>query len=184
MSDIRQWMDVAATLCEASEPTPDTDRVVVFHGGRDFDHVDPKKFGTGEPGGIRPLGKGLYGGLAVTPDDLHSAIEIAKHYARKYGGRTPMIHGFEAQLPSKIKHLSYDTQGWARTGGPSWEAEALPWRPTVGANRAKEIAFVDPTLLHRIGKWSVDVPTDQIIHELQGLFESKTAMREIIDALP
>jgi hypothetical protein len=34
---------------------------------------------------------------------MHSAIELAKVYAKKYGGKNPTIHGFEAQLPSKIK---------------------------------------------------------------------------------
>jgi hypothetical protein len=144
--------------------------VMVFHGGKDFDQIDVKKFGTGEPGGIRPLGKGLYGGLAVTPDDVHSAIEIAKVYARKYGGKTPTIHGFEAQLPNKIKNLGYDNRGWARTGGTSWEAEALPWRPAVNSNTAKEISVVDPSLLRKIGKWPADTPTEQIERALNHLW--------------
>jgi hypothetical protein len=141
-------------------------RVIVFHGGKDFDQIDPMKFGTGEPGGIRPLGKGLYGGLVVTPDDMRSAIELAKVYAIKYGGRTPTVHGFEAHLPSKIKNLAYDNRGWARTGGTSWEAEALPWRPTAADNTAKEIAVVDPKLLRKIGKWPADTPTEQIIGDV------------------
>lgn len=160
--DLRRWI----RLVEEGEES-DNHRVVVFHGGRDFEQIDPKKFGTGEPGNIRPLGKGLYGGLAVNPEDMHSAIEIAKVYARKYGGKTPTIHAFEADLPSKIKNLAYDNSGWARTGGAtrgtSWEAEALPWRPTANASQAKEIAFVDTTMLRRIGKWPADTPTEQIM---------------------
>lgn len=157
-SDLRHWI----RLVEEGEDTG-THRVIVFHGGKAFDQIDPKKFGTGEPGGIRPLGKGLYGGLAVTPDDMHSAIEVAKVYARKYGGKTPTIHAFEAQLPSKIKNLGYDNPGWARSGGTSWEAEALPWRPSAEASRAKEISVLDPAMLHRIGQWPAETPTEQII---------------------
>jgi hypothetical protein len=137
-------------------------RIVMFHGGRDFDAIDPRRFGSGEPGGIRPLGKGLYGGLAVTPDDLRSAIELSKIYAKKYGRSSPTIHAFEASVSDKILNLGYD-HGWTRTGGPGWEAEALPWSPSADAPKAKEIAFVDPSALRRIGKWPADTPTDQIV---------------------
>ena len=141
-------------------------QVVVFHGGRDFDQIDPTKLGTGEPGNIRPFGKGLYCGLAVTQNDMYSAIELAKVYARKYGGKTATIHGFSATLPGKIKNLAYDNTGWARTGGAGWEAEALPWKPTATASNGKEIAFTNTHLLSRLGKWPVDTPTEQIIHSI------------------
>lgn len=153
---------------ELLESEDDTHRIIAFHGGKDFDEIDPKKFGSGKPGGIRPLGKGLYCGLAVTPDDLYSAIELAKVYAEKYGGKTPTIHGFEANLPGKIKNLGYDNRGWARTGAgkEEWEAEALPWVPKIGAAKAKEAAFVNISLLRRIGKWPANTPTEQIVKDV------------------
>lgn len=161
-------------ICELFEEETETHRVFAFHGGRDFDTIDSSKFGSGEPGNIRPLGKGLYCGIAVTDDDLYSAIELAKVYANKYGGKTPTIHGFSAILPTKIKNLSYDfeigkptTKSMTRTGIKNeWEAEALPWSPKIGAKKAKEAAFLNPSLLTRIGKWTAETTTDKIINDI------------------
>lgn len=164
-------------ICELFEESADSHRVFAFHGGRDFDSLDFSKLGSGEPGNIRPLGKGLYCGIAVTDDDLYSAIELSKVYANKYGGKTPTIHGFSAILPNKIKNLGYDFEiGKPRSSSKSretrigieneWEAEALPWSPKPGAARAKEAAFLNPSILTRIGKWSADTNTDEIIHDV------------------
>lgn len=75
-------------------------RTFLIHGGSDFDEIDFQKLGTGEPGNIRPLGKGLYGYLVKEGDkkQLAEAIEYAKVYANKYGKGKKTIHVFEADI--------------------------------------------------------------------------------------
>jgi hypothetical protein len=157
-----------------------THTVTIFHGGSDFDEIDPSYFGKGEPGGIRPLGKGLYGGLAVHPDEHASAIETARHFAKKYGNKNKgkTIHAFQVELPAEIKNLaSFDGNlgqpvGTKTRMGSSnnkdilgrgdWEAEAL-------GNGDKEISINTPSMLNklrRVGKWSADTPTEKIITDL------------------
>lgn len=148
---------------------------VLVHGGRDFDDLDFSKLGSGEPGGIRPLGKGLYGGLARNPQELKTAIELAKVYADKYGGH---LHAFELNdpAPERTAMLGYGAspEWWARAGGGpevgsrrpgggqyrAWEAEALPWKSNAEDQHGIEMAVHDPSLLSRLGKWSAgDDPT-------------------------
>lgn len=157
-----------------------THTVTIFHGGSDFDEIDPSYFGKGEPGGIRPLGKGLYGGLAVHPDEHASAIETARHFAKKYGNKNKgkTIHAFQVELPTEIKNLAsfHHDSGQpvgtkTRVGSPDnkdmlgrgdWEAEAL-------GNGDKEISINTPSMLsklRRVGKWSIDTPTEKIISDL------------------
>ena len=160
-------------------PAP-THTVTIFHGGSDFDEIDPSYFGRGEPGNIRPLGKGLYGGLAVHSDEHEPAIETARHFAKKYGnskkGKT--IHAFQIELPAEIKNLaSFDDNLGQPIGTKTrmgslnnkdilgrgdWEAEAL-------GNGDKEISINTPSMLsklRRVGKWSADTPTEKIIADL------------------
>lgn len=69
----------------------------LIHGGSDFDEIDPRYSGTGEPGNIRPLGKGLYT-FVLDPDDPESAkdaIGWAKRYATKYGRGKKTLHVFQ-----------------------------------------------------------------------------------------
>ena len=152
-------------------------KYTVIHGGTDFVDINPAKFGSGEPGGIRPLGKGLYGGLARSPEELQSAVELARVYANKYGKGTPTLHAFEADLPAeKVSKLGYsserlpsgDQKYWTRTGeGPAdWEAEALPWRHAEDAPTAIEISVANTDRLKRAGKWPADTSYEDILAAL------------------
>jgi hypothetical protein len=146
---------------------------VFVHGGRGFDEVDTSKHaGTGEPGNIRPLGRGFYGMVARSPEELPEAISIAQHYGQKYGGKDAQVHAFHVSVPTahKLAMMGYgpSQEWWTRTGGgrpaqPSssqrqhraWEAEALPHGDFSGAGPQKiEMAVHDPGFLTRIGKWS------------------------------
>jgi hypothetical protein len=152
-------------------------KYTVIHGGSDFDTIDPTMFGSGEPGRLRPLGKGLYGGLARSPEELQSAVELARVYANKYGRDSPTLHAFEADLPAeKVSKLGYsserlpsgDQKYWTRTGeGPAdWEAEALPWRHAEDAPTAIEISVANTDRLKRAGKWPADTSYEDILAAL------------------
>ena len=150
---------------------------VLVHGGRDFDDIDFTKLGTGERGGIRPLGKGLYGGMALDEKGLKSSIELAKVYAKKYGG---FVHGFGFDLnDSRLAKagtefarggLGEEVPGSKLLGGRSAnqiEYEKLPWMHE-GVN-ALEAAVHDPSILKRMGKWFADTPTDVIMQDIRRL---------------
>lgn len=69
----------------------------LIHGGGDFDEIDKRFSGMGEPGNIRPLGNGLYT-YVIDPDDpetAKSAIGWAKRYAAKYGRGKKTLHVFK-----------------------------------------------------------------------------------------
>ena len=70
--------------------------IIVVHGGSDFEDIDPSRYGSGEPGGIRPLGNGLYGFLlhSGNMDEASRAVDFARHYATKYGRGKKAIHAF------------------------------------------------------------------------------------------
>jgi len=74
----------------------------VVHGGSDFDKINPSRFGSGEPGGIRPLGKGLYSFVIDHEDPKRAAyaIDYAKHYSKKYGYGDKAVHVFK--IPKSI----------------------------------------------------------------------------------
>jgi hypothetical protein len=80
--------------------TPAQKTVIVVHGGSDFENIDPKYFGTGEPGNIRPLGNGLYGYVvdSTNTDEIAKAVDYARHYAKKYGRGKKAIHAFQLDL--------------------------------------------------------------------------------------
>ena len=86
--------EAAAAPEEESKPS----RAVFIHGGSNFDNIDPRMFGTGEPGGIRPLGKGLYGYFvdADSREDIDRAIKQARIYAEQFGDGT--VHAFSLDL--------------------------------------------------------------------------------------
>ena len=71
--------------------------IYVVHGGSDFDNIDLKHSGRGEPGNIRPLGPGLYGYHVPTNDDeeAHNAISWAQNYGKKYGRGNKTLHVFK-----------------------------------------------------------------------------------------
>ena len=137
------------------------DTAVFVHGGRDFDSPDLKYAGTGEPGGIRPLGSGLYGALATAPEHVEKAVALANIYARKYGGT---LHAFALKVPGHTfgkvaqSHEEYPQKhtrggvgadtGVLKFGLPirQVEFETLP-------HHGVEAAVHDVSLLTRLGKW-------------------------------
>ena len=72
---------------------------LIIHGGSDFDEIDPRFFGSGEPGNIRPLGNGLYGfQLRLgNEDELAKALSLAANYANKYGKGNKTLHIFKGR---------------------------------------------------------------------------------------
>jgi len=78
------------------------DSLYVIHGGSDFDKINPSRFGSGEPGNIRPLGKGLYSFVIDHEDPKRAAyaIDYAKHYSKKYGYGDKAVHVFK--IPKSI----------------------------------------------------------------------------------
>ena len=74
--------------------------VIVVHGGSDFDALDPKKLGTGEPGNLRPLGNGFYGFVVdkTNPEEVAAAVNYARIYSEKYGRGTKAIHAFQLDM--------------------------------------------------------------------------------------
>jgi hypothetical protein len=163
---------------ESFAPNP----MYFFHGGRDWDTIDPKKYGTGEPGGIRPLGHGLYGGVGLSDEDLPAALNLARAYANKYGGH---IHGFGVNLQDpNVANIGYGGNKWARGGlgeptkstlmggrnAKQLEYEVLPWQHNE--RNAIEGAVHDPNILSRIGKWKKDVSDEEIINTIKKLSAS------------
>lgn len=84
-------MDFASWLFSEELSNP---QWVMVHGGSGWDIPNKSFAGSGEPGGIRPFGQGLYGYLAMSPTELQEAIKGAVVYARKYGGEKPFLHFF------------------------------------------------------------------------------------------
>lgn len=116
---------------------------VFVHGGSNWRDFDKSFLGSGEPGGLRPLGNGLYGYAARNDEELLRAISGAKVYANEYGGGDPQIHLFSVQPP--VGHTSWagqhapdylftDTQ--KRIGDLYEHANSLP----VGSERSAAFA--------------------------------------------
>jgi|GEM_PF-3346566 hypothetical protein len=116
---------------------------VFVHGGSNWRDFDKSFLGSGEPGGLRPLGNGLYGYAARNDEELLRAISGAKVYANEYGGGDPQIHLFSIQPP--VGHTSWagqhapdylftDTQ--KRIGDLYEHANSLP----VGSERSAAFA--------------------------------------------
>lgn len=86
-------------------------KLTILHGGKDFETPDPQFLGAGEPGGIRPLGNGLYGYAVRSPEDVDNALHQARKYAKNYGGSTPTLHAFELEVgPGEVS----SNAKWAR----------------------------------------------------------------------
>ena len=73
------------------------DNFYMLHGGADFDKMDLKASGLGEPGSFRPLGRGIYGSRIVDPKNIETiknaylqASQFAGHFGtsatRNYAG--------------------------------------------------------------------------------------------------
>lgn len=170
--------DIINLIEAASSQEDDTHYFV--HGGRDFDEIDPKHYGSGEPGGIRPLGKGLYGSVAQGHKGLETAIEHAKIYGKKYGTH---IHAFKLDIDDPTsKNIGYGGDKWARGGLGSLvkgskrnsfgkdeaqqvEYEVLPWKHKE--QHGIEAAVHDPSILKRIGKWDTRTPTEDIVNHIK-----------------
>ena len=94
--------ETAPKIQGATKPVADKknkpSKAVFIHGGSNFDDIDPRMFGTGEPGGLRPLGKGLYGYFvdADSREDIDRAIKQARVYAEQFGDGT--VHAFSLDL--------------------------------------------------------------------------------------
>ena len=82
--------------------------IIMVHGGSDFEDIDPSRYGSGEPGNIRPLGKGLYGFIlhSGNMDEAPRAVDFARHYATKYGRGKKAIHAFRLD-PEDVETLSH-----------------------------------------------------------------------------
>lgn len=151
--------------------------VILVHGGSDFDEVDFSNLGRGEPGGIRPLGKGLYGFVLTNDntDDMRQAIASARHYAQKYGRGRKAIHLLRAKLDgakvaSSGPRLQDDEWDSAPYGDPlDMKTELLPGGLT-------EAAVMSADRLERIGKFSID-EADETIADA-ALSELKTNREE------
>ena len=61
------------------------DNFYMLHGGTDFDKIDLKASGLGEPGSFRPLGRGIYGSRIVDPKNIET-IKNAYLQASKFAG--------------------------------------------------------------------------------------------------
>jgi len=85
---------------EAAPEAPPQKTIIVVHGGSNFEGIDPKYFGTGEPGNIRPLGNGLYGYVidSTNTDEIAKAVEFARRYAEKYGRGNKAVHAFQLDV--------------------------------------------------------------------------------------
>lgn len=104
------------------------DKTLFVHGGSDFTELDARFQGSGEPGGIRPLGDGLYG-YAVKGNDtkgLLEAIKGARTYADKYGKGNKAIHIFEADIAnSQVRFNGQHVAGFEGQPLPEAEQAAL-----------------------------------------------------------
>lgn len=111
----------------------------LIHGGSDFEEIDPRFSGTGEPGGIRPLGKGLYTYVIdpEDPDRAKDAIGWAKRYATKYGRGKKTLHVF--RVPKSASTVFNGPRNIAGLG-----AEPQDKLEAYRAHRAAEPAKDDP----------------------------------------
>jgi len=96
------------------------DSLYVVHGGSDFDKINPSRFGSGEPGGIRPLGKGLYSFVIDHKDPKRAAyaIDYAKRYSKKYGYESNAVHVFK--IPKSISTSWNGSNDIDRTKNPEY----------------------------------------------------------------
>ena len=142
------------------------DHYYIIHGGSDFDQVDPKKYGTGEPGNIRPLGKGLYG-YVLDPnnkEEAHGAINWAKRYSQKYARHPKTLHIFK--IP-KTTIGSYGYKKFIDLPSPRETGKEPQIRSTRLPIDQTEVAVLDHSILTRVAKHPVDTPNEDILKGLK-----------------
>jgi hypothetical protein len=142
-----------------------TKQYFMIHGGSDFEDINPKKYGTGEPGNIRPLGQGLYG-YALDPDkpeEHHGAIDWAKRYSQKYAKGDKKLHLFKISNSTKTSFNGYnkhlDLPSVDKSGNFQMRTARLPIDQT-------EIAVHDPSVLTKVAKFDLDTPNEHIIKHI------------------
>lgn len=186
----------------------DNGHIYVVHGGSDFDQIDPSYSGRGEPGNIRPLGKGLYGYVLdhADPENFNNAIGWATRYSQKYGGGKKTLHVYKIPkssstvfngqreinpnaegYPKPIKGLGLEPQekmaaymahratepphtdpawwDWSRKGSALYKdfQNAADLRMEHLPIGLTEVAIQNPKVATRIGKFSLDTPTSDIL---------------------
>lgn len=189
----------------------DNGHIYVVHGGSDFDQIDPSYSGRGEPGNIRPLGKGLYGYVLdhADPENFDNAIGWATRYSQKYGGGKKALHVYKIPkssstvfngqreintegYPKPIKGLGLEPQekmaaymahratepphtdpawwDWSRKGSALYKdfKDAADLRMEHLPIGLTEIAIQNPKVATRIGKFSLDTPTSDILDAVKG----------------
>jgi len=199
----------------------DNDHIYVVHGGSDFDQINPSYSGRGEPGDIRPLGKGLYGYVIdhADPENFKNAIRWATRYSQNYGRGQKTLHVFKVPkssstvfngyreldvegYPKPIKGIGlepenelnayrahkateppYDEKNsadyWAheRKGRALWDAvkDAADLRMQHLPIGLTEVAIQNPKVATRIGKFSLDTPTSDILDAVKDDAQARAA---------
>lgn len=143
------------------------DHYYMIHGGSDFDQIDPKKYGTGEPGNIRPLGKGLYGFILVphNEEEAHGSINWAKRYSQKYAQNPKTLHIFKIPKTTINSYNGYkkhlDLPSPLETGKEAqMKSSRLPIDQT-------EVSILDHSILTRVAKHPVNTPNEEILKGLK-----------------
>lgn len=175
----------------------------VIHGGRDFDKIDKKYFGSGEPGNIRPLGKGLYG-YVLDPnneEEFHGAVRWSKRYADKYGGENKKLHVFE--IPRNTKTIWHGPRHIDLPTGHSAEEKAyysaLRHADTFEPGPERKQAYANAHLLQAAAEQNPGKPqmraqrlpidqTEVAIHDLDiprrvGKFDASMDSNDILNSL-
>lgn len=146
--------------------------VYIVHGGSDFDQIDLSNSGRGEPGNIRPLGKGLYGYVIDTnnPDEAVRAINGAKNYSTKYARGVKTLHVFRVPRGAEAGWVGYHHPipglGVSRTAEyQEWEralnrAEALPYNSAERDEAMQQVKALHPAMFARMK------PEDMRAHRL------------------
>lgn len=140
--------------------------VIVVHGGSDFDQIDLAYSGRGEPGNIRPLGKGLYGFVVETknPEQIRTAVEYARHYATKYGRGDKALHLFEVNVDgSKTSFNGQIIEGLKGEILPYEQRDQLDLRFEKLPGGLIEASILNSNKAKRIGKIGLDQSDEDLI---------------------
>jgi hypothetical protein len=152
-----------------------TDRIFVVHGGSDFDAIDKARLGSGEPGGIRPLGPGLYGYVVPVenPEEAKRAIEGAQTYSKKYGRGNKTIHVFSVPKTALISFngpIALEGFPERQLGKEDQRITSQELKEYIDASQLRaeklpggliEISIIDPSVANRVMKFKVDTPIDK-----------------------
>jgi hypothetical protein len=204
-----------AVHADGGRENGDNGHIYVVHGGSDFDQIDPSYSGRGEPGGIRPLGNGLYGYVIDHADSELAArsIDGAKRYSQKYGGGKKSLHVYKIPkssstvfngdrevnvdgYPKPIKGLAEEPEvelnaylAHTNTPKPPYNAQNSEafwahsdkrdslWSAVKNAADLRmehlpmgitEVSVQNPKVATRIGKFSLDTPSSDILDAVKG----------------